>query len=195
MDGPTKGLQTISLLSQEARLKGWPKLCSDCGFCDTSHRPAMARSCVFVENRAEELELRFHGRSRATPDELLFGVYRRMVGARLRQANPQAQWSGIVTRLGALLLDQGIVEAVVTTRRRTGHTLRAAAVPGAYGGGGDRQRRQQAVSVSRPEPARRDPCQWCQARGGDWCWLPGARAPGDPAGAGAGAAVRDWHPV
>jgi coenzyme F420 hydrogenase subunit beta len=116
MDGPTKGLQTITLLSQDARLRGRPKLCSDCGFCDTSLRPLMASSCAFVENRAGELERRFHGRARSTPDELLFGVYRRMVAARLSQANPRAQWSGATTRLGALLLERGIVDAVVTTR-------------------------------------------------------------------------------
>lgn len=114
--GPTKGLQTITLLSQDARLKGRPKLCSDCGFCDTTLRPLMAQSCVFVENRTAELEQRVHGRGRSTPDEQLFGVYHTMVAARLRPANPRAQWSGATTRLGALLLEQGLVEAVVTTR-------------------------------------------------------------------------------
>ncbi|HEU4326031.1 MAG TPA: Coenzyme F420 hydrogenase/dehydrogenase, beta subunit C-terminal domain [Roseiflexaceae bacterium] len=114
--GPTKGLQTISLLSQDARLKGRPKLCSDCGFCDTTLRPHMAQSCVFVENRTAELERRFHGRARETADEQLFGVYQRMLAARLRPANPQAQWSGITTRLGALLLERGLVDAVLTTR-------------------------------------------------------------------------------
>lgn len=113
---PTKGLQTITLLSQDSRLKGRPKLCSDCGFCDTTLRPLMAQSCVFVENRTEALELRVHGRTRATPDELLFGVFRTMVAARLRTPNQAAQWSGATTKLAALLLEQGLVEAVVTTR-------------------------------------------------------------------------------
>lgn len=120
MDGPTKGLQTITLLSQDQRLRGRPRLCSDCGFCDTSLRPHMAQSCVFVENRTEELERRVHGRARATPDELLFGVYRRMLAARLRTPNPRAQWSGITTRLGALLLERGLAEAVLTTRAVAG---------------------------------------------------------------------------
>jgi coenzyme F420 hydrogenase subunit beta len=120
MDGPTKGLQTITLLSQDARLKGRPKLCSDCGFCDTGYRPLMARSCVFVENRAEQLEQFVHGRVRETGDELLFGVFRRMVGARLKQPIPRAQWSGITTRLAALLLERRLVEAVVTTRSAAG---------------------------------------------------------------------------
>ena len=116
MDGPTKGLQTITLLSQDARLKGRPKLCSDCGFCDTSLRPLMAQSCVFVENRTAELEMQVHGRARRSPDEQLFGVYRHMLAARLRPANPRAQWSGIATRLGALLLERGLADAVLTTR-------------------------------------------------------------------------------
>jgi coenzyme F420 hydrogenase subunit beta len=120
MDGPTKGLQTITLLSQDARLKGRPKLCSDCGFCDTTLRPLMAQSCVFVENRANGLELQYHGRVRQTPDEQLFGVYRRMVAARLRSPNRAAQWSGVTTKLAALLLEQRMVEAVVTTRAVAG---------------------------------------------------------------------------
>ncbi len=116
MDGPTKGLQTITLLSQDARLKGRPKLCSDCGFCDTALRPLMAQSCVFVENRVEALEWQFHGRARTTPDEQLFGVYTRMVAARMRTPNASAQWSGATTKLAALLLEQNLVDAVVTTR-------------------------------------------------------------------------------
>ena len=87
--GPTKGLQTITLLSQDARLRGRPKLCSDCGFCDTTLRPLMAQSCVFVQNRTAELEQQVHGRQRATSDELLFGVYRTMVAApEFRTINP-----------------------------------------------------------------------------------------------------------
>jgi 3,8-divinyl protochlorophyllide a 8-vinyl-reductase (ferredoxin) len=120
MDGPTKGLQTITLLSQDARLKVRPKLCSDCGLCDTSLRPLMAQSCVFVENRTEELERRFHGRNRTGGDELLFGVTRAMYAARLRPANPQAQWSGATTKLAALLLEHGLVEGVITTRAVSG---------------------------------------------------------------------------
>src|SRR5512140_1374284 len=116
MDGPTKGLQTITLLSQGARLKGRPKLCSDCGFCDTALRPQMAQSCVFVENRAEALERQHHGRARQTPDEQLFGVYTRLVAARMRSPNAGAQWSGATTKLAALLLEQGLADAVVTTR-------------------------------------------------------------------------------
>ncbi|HMP41065.1 MAG TPA: Coenzyme F420 hydrogenase/dehydrogenase, beta subunit C-terminal domain [Roseiflexaceae bacterium] len=120
MDGPTKGLQTITLLSQDVRLKGRPKLCSDCGFCDTTLRPQMAQSCVFVENRVTTLEQQIHGRTRGSGDELLFGVYREMLAARLRTPTPHAQWSGMTTRLAALLLERGLVDAVITTRAVAG---------------------------------------------------------------------------
>lgn len=116
MDGPTKGLNTITLLSQDSRLKGRPKLCSDCGLCDTSMRPLMAQSCVFVENKTEALERTLHGRNRESPDEMLFGVYRTMLAARMRPPNPNAQWSGATTKLAAILLERGMVEAVITTR-------------------------------------------------------------------------------
>ncbi|MEM8531949.1 MAG: Coenzyme F420 hydrogenase/dehydrogenase, beta subunit C-terminal domain [Chloroflexota bacterium] len=119
-DGPTKGLQTITLLSQDERLKGRPKLCSDCGFCDTSLRPAMAQSCVFVENQTAAFEQRFHGRARETADEMLFGVYREMYAARMHKPNRGAQWSGATTKLGALLLENQLVDAVITTRSAPG---------------------------------------------------------------------------
>jgi 3,8-divinyl protochlorophyllide a 8-vinyl-reductase (ferredoxin) len=116
MDGPTKGLNTITLLTQDARLKGRPKLCSDCGLCDTSLRPLMAQSCVFVENKTEALERQFHGRGREGNDELLFGVARITVAARLKRPNPEAQWSGATTWLAAELLRRELVEGVITTR-------------------------------------------------------------------------------
>lgn len=43
-------------------------------------------------------------------------VCRRVLAARLREPNPRAQWSGMTTRLGALLLERGLVDAVLTTR-------------------------------------------------------------------------------
>ncbi|NWF79034.1 MAG: Coenzyme F420 hydrogenase/dehydrogenase, beta subunit C-terminal domain [Chloroflexi bacterium] len=109
-------LHEITLLSQAERFKGRPKLCSDCGVCGGELRPAMARSCVFVNNQHEAIERRLHGRNRQDGDELLFGIHRAIHIARLRPLNPAAQWSGIVTSLGALLLEQGLVEGVITTR-------------------------------------------------------------------------------
>ncbi len=115
-DGPSKGLHDITLLSQDARLKGRPKLCSDCGLCDSSLRPIMPRTCVFVHNQVSDIEQRLFGRTRKDGDELLFGIYRTMYAARMRQPVPDAQWSGIVTSLAARLLEQGTVDAVITTR-------------------------------------------------------------------------------
>ena len=116
MDQPTRNIQTITLLSQEDRLKGRPKLCSDCGVCSSAARPMMAHACVFVRNQAEQIELRLHGRNRQEGDELLLGIYRHIHVARMAQPLPGAQWSGIVSSLGALLLERGIVDGVVATR-------------------------------------------------------------------------------
>ena len=35
LDAPTKGINELTLLSSEVRLKGRPKICSDCGLCDS----------------------------------------------------------------------------------------------------------------------------------------------------------------
>lgn len=115
MTKTARPLHEITLLSQAERLKGRPKLCSDCGICGGELRPTMPRSCVFVQNRHEEFERRLHGRNRADGDELLFGIHRAIHVARMRQPNPEAQWSGIVTSLGALLLERGIVQGVIAT--------------------------------------------------------------------------------
>lgn len=114
-DGPSKGLHQITLLSQDARLKGRPKLCSDCGLCDSSLRPMMPQTCVFVRNQVADIEQRLHGRTRRPDDELRFGIYRAMYAARMRQPVPNAQWSGMITTLAARLLEMGIVEGVITT--------------------------------------------------------------------------------
>ncbi len=114
-EGPAKGLHEITLLSQDERLKGRPRLCSDCGLCDSSLRPLMPKSCVFVQNQVSDIEQRLHGRTRQGADELLFGIYRAMYAARMRQPPAHAQWSGIVTSLAARLIEEGRVEAVITT--------------------------------------------------------------------------------
>lgn len=112
---PSRQLAEIALLSREERLAGRPKLCSDCGICTGELRPFMAQSCVFVNNRAEEIERRLHGRNRHDGDELLFGIYRELRVFRMRPPVPDAQWSGAVTSLGALLLERSLVEGVITT--------------------------------------------------------------------------------
>ncbi|MGD8208144.1 MAG: Coenzyme F420 hydrogenase/dehydrogenase, beta subunit C-terminal domain [Thiohalocapsa sp.] len=118
--GPSKGLRETTLLSKDARLAGRPMLCSDCGLCDSSLKPLMARSCVFVRNRAAALEHRLFGRGRRDGDELRFGVYRAMHIARMRSPAPGAQWTGMVTGLGARLLERGEADAVITNASMAG---------------------------------------------------------------------------
>ena len=81
-----RSLHEITLLSQAERLKGRPKLCSDCGICGGELRQLMALSCVFVNNQHEALELKLHGRNRNDGDELRFGIHRAIHIARLRPA-------------------------------------------------------------------------------------------------------------
>jgi coenzyme F420 hydrogenase subunit beta len=117
MDTPSaNGQPTITLLGQHERLKGRPKVCSDCGICTGALRPHMPQVCAFSHNQTGEIEHHLHGRTRQGTDELLFGIYREMHAARMRQPVPHAQWSGIVSSLGAHLLEAGHVDGVVTTR-------------------------------------------------------------------------------
>jgi coenzyme F420 hydrogenase subunit beta len=62
------------------------------------------------------MESRVHGRTRdpGRPDEMHFGPFRRMVRASLAPALPDAQWTGIATRIGERLLETGAVDAVLT---------------------------------------------------------------------------------
>ncbi|NJM05397.1 coenzyme F420 hydrogenase [Candidatus Gracilibacteria bacterium] len=116
----THFIATTTIQSAAERLKGRPKLCSDCGVCSSDLRPTMARSCVFVENKVEALELMLHGRTRHAGDEMLFGIHRSVHAVRLRRINVAAQWSGIVTSLGAVLLERGLVDGVISTRAAPG---------------------------------------------------------------------------
>lgn len=113
--GEAGASQPITLFGQAERLKGRPKLCSDCGLCSSSYRHLMARTCVFVDNQTGEIEQRLHGRARRPGDELIFGIFQGMSVARLPRPAPGAQWSGIVTTLGARLLERDMVDAVITT--------------------------------------------------------------------------------
>jgi coenzyme F420 hydrogenase subunit beta len=116
IDAPMKGIRELTLLSTEERLKGRPKICSDCGLCDTSYKPLMPRVCTFVNNTDEAIEQRMFGRRRESDDELLFGIFRSMHIARLPNPREGVQASGIITTLAAMLLAQGEVEGVITTR-------------------------------------------------------------------------------
>lgn len=113
--GPSKGLHDVSLMSHDRRLSGRPRLCSDCGLCDSHLRPRMPEICLFVRNRMEEQEMRLHGRRRHLGDELCFGIFREQAILRLKSPLKGAQWSGMVTALACRLLEVGRVEAVILT--------------------------------------------------------------------------------
>jgi coenzyme F420 hydrogenase subunit beta len=94
-------------------------LCSDCGLCDSRWVAYVRRACAFLQQRFERMEVEAHGRSRDLdqPDELYFGVFRRMLAARLEPALAGAQWTGIVSTLGARALEEGLVDAVLCVRQ------------------------------------------------------------------------------
>jgi coenzyme F420 hydrogenase subunit beta len=73
------------------------------------------QSCAFLNQRFEAMEMAAHGRSRDldNENELYFGVQQRMLTARLRQPIDGAQWTGIVSRIGVLALERGLVDAVL----------------------------------------------------------------------------------
>ena len=79
LDAPLKGMTELTLLSTEARLKGRPKICSDCGLCDSELKPLMPKACVFIANSISAIEQRLHGRQRNTPDEMLWDMTRAII--------------------------------------------------------------------------------------------------------------------
>lgn len=90
-------------------------LCTDCGVSRMADARACGRACQFIQPDYPAQELRLHGRTRKdqTADETHFGVFRRMLRARLSSAKDGAQWTGIATTLGERLLATGNVEAVL----------------------------------------------------------------------------------
>ncbi len=91
-------------------------LCTDCGVSRTADARRCARACQFIQPDYPAMEARVHGRVRdpTRPDELFFGPFRRMVRARLSPARPDAQWTGVATRIAERLLETGAVDAVLT---------------------------------------------------------------------------------
>lgn len=90
-------------------------LCTDCGVSRMADAKACGRACQFIQPDYPAQELRLHGRTRddQMSDETHFGVFRRMIRARLSPAKTGAQWTGIATTLGERLLATGKVEAVL----------------------------------------------------------------------------------
>ena len=91
-------------------------LCTDCGVSRTAQPKRCATACQFIQPNYPKFETLTHGRARATDhsDEVFFGPYLEMFRARLKKPLKGAQWTGIITRLCEVLLEQGVVEAVIT---------------------------------------------------------------------------------
>ncbi len=92
-------------------------LCTDCGVSRMANPNACGHACQFIQPDYPALETRVHGRARdpaLNPDELFFGPFQRMVRAALKPGLPGAQWTGITTRIGEILLQRGAVDAVLT---------------------------------------------------------------------------------
>jgi coenzyme F420 hydrogenase subunit beta len=91
-------------------------LCTDCGVSRGPTPKDCGHACQFIQPDYPGLEARVHGRARdpGRTDELFFGPFRRMVRASLKPSLPGAQWTGITTRIGELLLQTGAVDAVLT---------------------------------------------------------------------------------
>ncbi len=91
-------------------------LCTDCGVSRTTQPKRCATACQFIQPNYPKFETLAHGRERtqAGSDEVFFGPYLEMFRARLKTPLKGAQWTGIITRLCEVLLEQGVVEAVIT---------------------------------------------------------------------------------
>jgi len=91
-------------------------LCTDCGISRSSEPERCGKACQFIAPDYAALETAVHGRARDPDrsDELFFGPFKRMVRASLAKPLPEAQWTGITTRLAERLLEEGAVDAVLT---------------------------------------------------------------------------------
>lgn len=92
------------------------ELCTDCGVSRTKQPKRCATACQFIQPNYPQFEISTHGRVRniGDSDEVFFGTYLQMYRARLKQPLEGAQWTGIITRLCELLLERGLVDAVIT---------------------------------------------------------------------------------
>ena len=96
-------------------------LCTDCGVSRTTQPKRCATACQFIQPNYPKFETLVHGRERVTDqsDEVFFGPYLEMFRAKLGAPLEGAQWTGIITRLCEVLLEQGVVDAVITMRSDT----------------------------------------------------------------------------
>jgi coenzyme F420 hydrogenase subunit beta len=90
-------------------------LCTDCGLSRMADAKLCGSACQFIKPDYPAIETRVHGRARAfeNSDELFFGPFRSMHRASLAQPAAGAQWTGITTRIAEILLERGLVDAVL----------------------------------------------------------------------------------
>ncbi|MFM8882018.1 MAG: coenzyme F420 hydrogenase/dehydrogenase beta subunit N-terminal domain-containing protein, partial [Betaproteobacteria bacterium] len=116
---------------QEAAFR---QLCTDCGISRTAQAKRCAHACQFIKPDYDALEVKVHGRRRGETnqsqehpapakhnqplieDERFFGPMLAMYRASLRKPLEGAQWTGITTALAAALLEQGLIDAVITMK-------------------------------------------------------------------------------
>ena len=91
-------------------------LCTDCGVSRTTQPKRCATACQFIQPNYPQFEIATHGRTRemGNSDEVFFGTYLQMYRASLKKPLQGAQWTGIITRLCELLLERGMVDAIIT---------------------------------------------------------------------------------
>ncbi len=86
-------------------------LCTDCGLSRMKIAKSCGHACQFIKPDYPALEARIHGTARRDPH---FGVARAMYRAKLNLPASGAQWTGLTTRLAEKLLEDGLVDAVLT---------------------------------------------------------------------------------
>ena len=91
-------------------------LCTDCGVSRTSQPKRCATACQFIAPDYPAMERQVHGRARRLhqADERFFGPYQILWRAALTSPLPGAQWTGITTRIAERLLEEKMVDAVLT---------------------------------------------------------------------------------
>jgi coenzyme F420 hydrogenase subunit beta len=114
------GSDTPALWAPEIGESAPRDLCTDCGISRTDDPGRCGRACQFIQPDYQGMEAKVHGRARdpERPDEKFFGPFRRMVRASLAAPRHGAQWTGIATRIGERLLEQGTVDAVLAMTSR-----------------------------------------------------------------------------
>ena len=82
-------------------------LCTDCGVSRSSDPKRCGSACQFIQPDYPGFETAVHGRPRnlIESDEVFFGPYLSMARAQMKQPLAGAQWTGIITRIGELLLE------------------------------------------------------------------------------------------